>query len=114
MLEQRAAREAGRVFQCAQRPAALASVEVDPVAGVRALERDNAGAVLARRIAADVGEPPLVAVAPAVRKMPRHPVLGGVTEPADDLVEIVAGGFEAERAGVVQINQGSRAPARRG
>ena len=76
------------VLHAAQRPAALAAVEVDPVAGVIALQRDDAGALLARRIALDVGEPPFVADPPAVREQPWHPAVGGVAQPRDDRIEV--------------------------
>ena len=57
VLDQRAPGEARRVLQGAERAATLVVVEVDPVAGALARERDQAGALLARLVAPDVGEP---------------------------------------------------------
>ena len=102
--------EAGRVFQRAQWAPAIAAVEIVPVAGVLALQRDDAGALLARRCALDVGEPPFVAHAAAVREQPRHPGLRGCAQPGDDGVEVVADLVRGRIGDVVEVNQGSRAP----
>src|SRR5690606_35104371 len=59
--DQGSAFEPGGLLDGADRSAALIAVEVDPVAGVSTAERDDAGAYLSRRVALDVGEPPLVA-----------------------------------------------------
>ena len=67
-VEERGAGEPGGVLDGVDRPAAVAGFEVVPVARVRSGQLDDAGAVSARGIAADVGEPPLIADAPAVRR----------------------------------------------
>ena len=72
------------------RSTALIAVELVPVAGMRALEADDAGAALARRIAMDVGEPPFVADAAAVREQPRHPAFRRVAQAPDDQVDVVS------------------------
>ena len=38
-------------------------------------ESNHTGAVLARRITLDIGKPPFIAHPPAIREMPRHPML---------------------------------------
>ena len=68
MVEERGAGQPGGVLDGVDRPAAVAGLEVVPVAGVRAAQLDDAGAVPPRSVAADVGEPPLVADAAAVRE----------------------------------------------
>jgi len=111
--EEVAALEAGRLFKRAQRPAALAAVEVDPVAGVLASERDHAGAVLSRRRAIDIGKTPFVAVATAVREVLRHPGVGPVTQASHDGVEVVMDRGRSGGGGIVEVNQGSPALAPR-
>jgi hypothetical protein len=61
ILDQRPTSESGRVLERAQGTAALVVIEVDPVAGALALERDHARPLLARLVAPDIGEPQLVA-----------------------------------------------------
>ena len=82
----------GRVLQRAERTAALVVLEVDPVAGALALERDHARALLARLVAPDVGEPQLVAHAPAIAEVRGHPAPGGRPQPGDDGVQVVVRG----------------------
>ena len=79
-----------RLLDRAERTTALAAVEIVPVAGVLALQRDDAAALLARRIALDIGKPPLVARPAAVGEKPRHPGFRGRAQPGDDGVEVVA------------------------
>ena len=114
ILDQRAPGQAGRVLQRAERPAALVVIEVDPVAGALALERDHARALLARLVAPDVGEPQLVAHAPAVPEVRGHPRGGARPQPGDDGVQVVVDLGQADGADATQVNQGSRAPARHG
>ena len=73
ILDQRPPGQAGRVLERAERTAALVVIEVDPVAGALALERDHARALLARLVAPDVGEPQLVAHALAIPEVRGHP-----------------------------------------
>src|SRR5690606_32781064 len=100
-------------FERAQRPAALAAVEVDPVAGVLASEHDHAGAVLSRRRAIDIGKTPFVAVTPTVREMLRHPGASPVTQAGHDGVEIVMDRGRSGGCDVVEVKQGSPALAPR-
>ena len=90
MRKQIASLEPRRLLDRAERTAALTAVEIVPVAGVLALQRDDAAALLARRRTLDVGEPPFVADAAAVGEQPRHPDLRGRAQPGDDGVEVVA------------------------
>jgi hypothetical protein len=94
------------------RTAAIIAVEVDPVARMRAAQRNDAGAGVPRRITPDVGEAPLVAGAAAARKEVGHPVRGSLAQTFDDQVEIVARRLCCGREGVVEVKQGSPAPAR--
>ena len=99
-----------RLLDRAKRATALSTVEVVPVAGVLALQRDDAGALLARSIAADIGEPPLVADTASVGKMPWHPGLCRRAQEGHDGVEVVADLRRKWMGRVVEVNQGSRAP----
>ena len=90
MIEERGAGQPRGVLDGVDRPAAVAGLEVVPVAGVWATELDDAGAVPPWRVAADVGEPPLIADAAAVREDLRHPRRGRAAQPGDDRFEIVA------------------------
>ena len=91
VLDQRPSGQAGRVLQRAEWPAALVVIEVDPVAGALALERDHAGALLARLVAPNVGEPQLVADPLAVPEVRGHPRRGGRPQPRDDGIQVVVG-----------------------
>ena len=90
MRKQIASRVSGPFLDGAERAAALVAVEIVPVAGMLALERDDAAALLARRRALDVGEPPFIADAAAVREQPRHPGLRRCAQLGDDGIEVVA------------------------
>ncbi|MFO1140833.1 MAG: hypothetical protein U1E59_00330 [Amaricoccus sp.] len=61
MVEERGAGQPRGILDGIDRPAAVAGLEVVPVAGVRSAQLDDAGAAPPRCIPADVGEPPLVA-----------------------------------------------------
>ena len=102
--DQRAAVESCGLLNGADRPTAVIAVEVDPVAGMRPAQRDDAGARVARCGAPDVREAPLVARAPAVRKQPRHPRLSGLAQSLDDQVQVVAVRIAAEWLGVVEVD----------
>src|SRR5581483_6463500 len=106
------------VLQRVDGSAALAAVKIDPVPGMLAGERNDAGAVLARRIASDIGKPPFIAYPPAVLEMSRHPMLGGRTQPRDDFIEIKPLGW-SRRFYFVEVehrrlNRAARGRARRG
>ena len=112
LYDQRSALETRRLLDGADRAAALIAVEVDPVTGMGAAQRDDAGSHLARRIAPDVGQPPFVAGPATVRKETRHPCLGGLAQTMHDEIEIVAQGLVAERLDLVEVKQGSPALSR--
>lgn len=102
--DQGAAVEPGRFLDGADRAAALIAVEVDPVAGMRPAQGDDAGAHLARRIAPDIGQPPFVARPAPKREEPWHPMLRGLAQALDDQVEIVAIRLRPERPDVVEVD----------
>ena len=110
--DERPAVDSGRLLDSADRPAALIAVEVDPVAGMRPAQGDDAGARIARRVAPDVREAPLVARAPPVREQSRHPRLSGLAQSLDDQVEVVPRCIAADRLDVVEVKQGSPGPSR--
>ena len=98
------------MLERAERTAALVVLEVDPVAGALALERDHARALLARLVAPDVGEPQLVAHAPAISEVRGHPARGGRPQPRDDGVQVVVGLRQAEWSGIVEIDHDTPTP----
>jgi hypothetical protein len=106
VLDQRPPGQARRVLEGAERTAALVVIEVDPVAGARALERDHARTLLARLVAPDVGEPQLVPHAPAIPEVRGHPRGGARPQPGDHGVQIVVDLGQADRADATQVNQG--------
>ena len=110
--DQSAALKPGRRLDGADRPASLITVEVDPVAGMGPAQGNDAGAGVPGCIAPDIGEPPLVAGAAAAREELRHPVLGALAQTLDDQVEIKTRRLGFGRESVVEVKQGSPAPAR--
>jgi hypothetical protein len=66
----------------------MTTVEVDPVASVLAGKRNYTRAVLARRGALDIGEPPFIAHPPTIREQPRNPLLGAIAQTRDDSIEV--------------------------
>src|SRR5690606_23820212 len=80
--------EAGDLLDRADRTATCAAVEVVPVAGMIALERDHARAGPARSIATNVGETPFVAAPPPVWEQVRHPCVGARTQTRDNRIEV--------------------------
>src|SRR5581483_9805321 len=111
-----ASMQPGCLLKGTQRTAPLATIEVDPVASPLSLEPHDAGAVLAWRVALDVGKTPFVTLATAIGEVARHPGGRRVAQACNDHLEIVA---RRRRASVVEvdharpINRGSRARARR-
>ena len=89
--EQRAAGEVLRLLQRTERPTALTTIEVVPVASVFALQCDDARAAFARGIASDIGHAPFVTDAATVGKMSWRPLLCGRAQASDDCIEVVMG-----------------------
>ena len=91
-------------FNGTDRPATLIAVKVNPVSGMLPAQGDDAGAGVARRITANIRQPPFIADALAVREQPRHPSLGRFTQTQYDQVQIIAICLRPRRHCVVEIN----------
>jgi len=104
--------KSGGVLECVERTAALAAIVIVPIAGVRALKRNHAGAVLARGASGNVGQAPDVAVSATIGKMLRHPGFCGRAQAGDDRVEIVAAMVHG-RSDVVEVDHAPDSQQRR-
>ena len=91
----------------------MAAIEVDPVSGMFPRQGNDAGTVLSRRVATDVGKPPFITRATAVWEILGNPRLGGIAKPSDDNIQIVANRRGPRRRDFIEVNQGSPAPVRR-